>query len=86
MKTFPTMPTSTIDLAGSPVESLARAPDGAALHARFDGTHLTVFASDSCWRRAPADAKAIENGTRFLLVDIGGMRRVARVAGSGHES
>ena len=85
MKTFPTMPTLTIDPADSTVESLARAPDGAALRARFDGTRLTVFASDGCWKRAPADAKAIENGARFLLVDIGGKRRVARVAGFGRE-
>ena len=82
MKTFPTMPISTIDPASSTQESVARAPDGAELRARFDGTRLTVFASNGCWKRAPADCKTIEDGARFMLVDIGGKLRVARVAGS----
>lgn len=32
------------------------------------------------WRRAQTDDEAVEGGVRFLLVEVGGKRQVARVA------
>jgi len=60
--------------------AVAVAPDGTVLPARVEDGSVTVFVSEGRWRRAPADAKAIEGGSRFLLVDVDGKQRVARVA------
>jgi hypothetical protein len=39
----------------------------------------TVCLTVSEWRRAPPDSKACEAGHRYLLVDLDGVRRIARV-------
>jgi len=45
-----------------------------------DRAQVTAYLTLHEWRKAPADVKAVEGGARFLLVDIGGVRRVARVS------
>jgi len=45
-----------------------------------DRAQITAYLTLHEWRKAPTDVKAVEGGARFLLVDIAGVRRVARVA------
>ena len=69
---------STRDASSLANEAEARAPDGTWLRARLDDAGVTVFISEGRWKRAPTDAKAVEGGARYLLVDLHGERRVAR--------
>ena len=73
------MPILTREPRGDAADAEARAPDGTALPARLDDAGVTVFISEGRWKRAPSDAKAVEGGARYLLVDFRGVHRVARV-------
>ena len=73
------MPISTRDPDTHLADAEARAPDGTALPARLDDTGVTVFISEGRWKRAPSESKAVEGGARYLLVDLHGVCRVARV-------
>lgn len=45
-----------------------------------DRAQITAYLTLHEWRKVPVDVKAVEGGARFLLVDVNGARRVARVA------
>lgn len=77
------MRTSINDQASEATFLTCVVPGGIELSARFEGSKLVVFASDECWKRAPDDAKAAENGARFLLVEIDGVQRVGHVESTG---